>query len=102
MTTGVFVQSRRQVLLFLGVLSVTMTFALYVALTRIEHPRLGMALVLLTLTPFLLARRGWQFLNTIEAQPGDPPAGSVTLAYQLMFTYPLAMSAFLMIVLAEM
>jgi hypothetical protein len=95
-----YLKTRRQV--------TVQTFALALFLMPIlawrlpqERPAVGMALTMLTLAPFVVAVRGLRFLRVMEARH-TAPTPEMMFLFEQVAVFPLAMSAFLWILLAEM
>jgi len=70
---------------------------------RLATERLVVSLALggLALVAFALSYRGWRFLVSQEQQHPQPTP-EMTFVFMLVAVYPLAMSVFLLILLAEM
>jgi hypothetical protein len=66
-----------------------------------ERPVVSMALGGLALATFALSYRGVRFLATQERHHPEPTP-AMTFVFMLVAVYPLAMSTFLLILLAEM
>jgi len=98
--SGHLLKTRRQVLL--------QSFALMLVLVPLltwrfttEPPAVSIALAAIAFAPFAIAHRGWRFLEAQEKLQSEPTP-EMNFVFELVAIVPLAMTAFLMILLFEL
>jgi len=94
-----YLTTRRQLLLQ-GVASAVVLLPLLVWRIATEPLVVAIALGGLALVPMTLSYQGWRFLTLQEPRHSEPTP-EMTFVFMLVAVYPLAMSVFLLILLAE-